>query len=385
MTNDPQNHTQDSNPQPETLRSPRSSEAPQAKLTVASGGWVLILMALICVALVTWAVWPALQYQKNRPPGDNEHIESYGFDLSNLELDRNLTVPALLHRDMMPTMDTATYLSAAEVNALTGRDKYLVSSDRVVGVTINGEHRAYPILLLNVHEIIHDTLGGIPIAVTYNWPCDSVMVFDRRIESQPEPLYFAHSGLAYNSNAIYYDRRPDDVGESLWVQLLGRAVSGPLKGATLRTIDYQLTDWGTWTAAWPQSTVVRRDPQYIKRYEKSSPDTYFLSEDIPFDDHTAPLPETDAIALKARVYAVRRGDQYTVFPLPWLIEQMDDGKPVRLALGEGEIIFDVNIESHTAWVTAQPADAIDGFVHALWFAWHAMHPEAQVYEEISSK
>jgi len=359
---------------------PRDSKQQDVKLTVAGGGWVLILMAFVIVALVAWAVGPALF--REMPPGDNKNIESYGFDLSNLELDRNLVVPALRHRDMVPVMDTAVPIRADEVAAIDGRNKYLVTSDRVVGVSIDGAHRAYPILLLNVHDIIHDTLGGVPIAVTYNWHCDSVMVFDRRIEGQDGPLHFAHSGLAYNGNAIYYDRRPDMADESLWVQLLGTAVSGPLKGVELRALDYQITDWGTWRAAHPETTVVQRDPEYIRRYKKASPDTYFQSSEIPFEGHIAPLADGEAIGLKDRVFAVQHDGRTTVFPLPWLIEQRDDENVTRVKLGEGELVFDIDVDSRTAWVSAAPDDLIDGFVHALWFAWHAMEPESVVYASV---
>ena len=44
---------------------------------------------------------------------------------------------------------------------------YLQPSDRVFGVSINGEHRAYPLRIINAHEMANDTLGGEPIALAY--------------------------------------------------------------------------------------------------------------------------------------------------------------------------------------------------------------------------
>jgi phosphatidate phosphatase APP1 len=59
------------------------------------------------------------------------------------------------------------------------RIKYAVSTDRVIGITVNGESRAYPLKLMNVHEVSNDTLGGVPIAVTYSPLCDSAVIFNR--------------------------------------------------------------------------------------------------------------------------------------------------------------------------------------------------------------
>ena len=44
---------------------------------------------------------------------------------------------------------------------------YILSDDRVFGVSINGEHRAYPLRIVNAHEMANDTLGGEPIALAY--------------------------------------------------------------------------------------------------------------------------------------------------------------------------------------------------------------------------
>ncbi len=44
---------------------------------------------------------------------------------------------------------------------------YLNPDDRVFGVSINGEHRAYPLRIINAHEMANDTLGGEPIALAY--------------------------------------------------------------------------------------------------------------------------------------------------------------------------------------------------------------------------
>ena len=49
----------------------------------------------------------------------------------------------------------------------TGQADFLESSDHVIGVRIGKESRAYPIKILNWHEVINDTLNGVPIVVTF--------------------------------------------------------------------------------------------------------------------------------------------------------------------------------------------------------------------------
>src|SRR5262245_58043846 len=157
--------------------------------------------------------------------------------------------------------------------------KYMVGSDIVIGVAINGEARAYPMHVIYVHQIINDTLGGVPIAITYEWLSDSVVVFDRRPPGSGEPasgartadtavahrsedgrpLEFHHAGLVYNSNLVMYDPNEkrtsasDPVygagGESLWSQLLGAAISGPAaaRQARLTIVPCELATWADWS------------------------------------------------------------------------------------------------------------------------------------------
>ena len=52
--------------------------------------------------------------------------------------------------------------------AVTPQDAwYMIPSDRVFGISINGEHRAYPLRILTPHEMVNDVLGGEPIALAY--------------------------------------------------------------------------------------------------------------------------------------------------------------------------------------------------------------------------
>lgn len=62
--------------------------------------------------------------------------------------------------DGIPDLQFAPTLTPAEAD-------YLDPRDRVFGVSINGEHRAYPLRIMNPHEMANDWLGGEPIALAY--------------------------------------------------------------------------------------------------------------------------------------------------------------------------------------------------------------------------
>ena len=48
-----------------------------------------------------------------------------------------------------------------------GAESKMDPVERVIGVSINGENRAYPINLMSRHEIVNNTVGGKAIAVTW--------------------------------------------------------------------------------------------------------------------------------------------------------------------------------------------------------------------------
>ncbi len=273
---------------------------PAAKrgLSFRDGGWVLIGAAILFLAILTWALAPAVLRLASRPPGDGKTLESYKFNLSNLRLPGIAAIePAMLYRDMVPTLDApVAILTADEVVARSAtREKYLVEDDSVIGVEIGGEARAYPISALHVHELIHDELGGVPIVVTWHWPSASPVVFDRRVGG--EVRQFGVSGLVAGGNQVLYLRNEDGSvgGEPLFSQLLARSITGPEE--TLATIPCRFTSWPTWLNAHPDTTVAGRDEDLKKRYKHGDPTAYYVSGGLIYD---TPVPE-DGPAAKSPV------------------------------------------------------------------------------------
>jgi uncharacterized protein DUF3179 len=127
------------------------------------------------------------------------------------------------------------------------RDDYFV-----VGVELNGESRAYPLNMLSRldRHVLDDTLGGQPIAVTWCGLCESPVVYSRRVAART--LTFFVSGNLRGENLVMKDVETG----SEWPQMLGEAIEGPLEGESLERIPAVWTDWKTWRAEHPETTVV---------------------------------------------------------------------------------------------------------------------------------
>jgi hypothetical protein len=298
---------------------------PRRLLTFRSGGWVLLLAASLIVVILLITVGPALRRLSNRPPGDGKDPATYGFDLTPSLVPREEIVAAQLHRDLLealvepPVMDGQAVATFNEEH----RGKYLVSHDRVVGVQVGDEARAYPLVVLASHEIVNDQLGGKLIAVTYNPLCDSAVVFDRTIGG--EAVEFGVSGLVYNGNLLMYDRRPEMLGESLWCQLQARAVTGPAAaaGRVLSLIPAQLTHWGDWLSRHPGTTVLAPEEAALARYQPqyASYEGYFVSDELLFP--VDPPPPATGPPAKTPCVIVFAGERRRVYPLSLIARRAD--------------------------------------------------------------
>ena len=303
----------------------------RVRLDFRSGGWVLLLAGLLVVGIVVWqffVIWPTL---KDRDVHAFSRAETYGFDLSNCLVERDLLVAAGpdLPRDGMPVpLNPPTVAASAYTpGSKLGGVKKLLAADRVVGLSIGGEARAYPLWILAWHEIVNDTLGGQPIAVTYSPLCDSAVVFDRRLGERT--VEFGISGLVFNSNLVMYDRDAaksgvnDETrgaadgaagGESLWSQLQFRAIAGPAagRGEELTILPAAVTTWDSWLALHPQTDIMLPMPGRGRLYKRDAYLGYFANEHLIFP--VRPLPPTGERELKTRIVAVREDGAWHVEP-----------------------------------------------------------------------
>lgn len=129
-------------------------------------------------------------------------------------------------------------------------DEEWQDEELVIGLELNGDVRAYPVRLLSLHEIVNDTVGGQPVAITWCPLCFSAIVFDRNVAGKE--LTFGVSGFLYFNNLVMYDHRSN----TLWSQMLGEGIKGAFRGERLDIIPSLMTSWADWKEQHPDTLVL---------------------------------------------------------------------------------------------------------------------------------
>ncbi|MFQ5794370.1 MAG: DUF3179 domain-containing protein [Candidatus Bipolaricaulia bacterium] len=174
-------------------------------------------------------------------------------DLSNVrylaELDLNLLASGGPPRDGIPSVDLPRLISPEEAAT------WLEDNDLVIGLRFNGAVRAYPVNILNWHEITNDILNGIPVVVTYCPLCNSALAFVAP-EINGQIAQFGISGRLFKSDLVMYDR----VTGTFWSQIEALPIVGPLVGRVgkLHQVPVDIIPWGLWQAENPETMVMDR-------------------------------------------------------------------------------------------------------------------------------
>ncbi|RMF21720.1 MAG: DUF3179 domain-containing protein, partial [Bacteroidetes bacterium] len=192
-----------------------------------------------------------------------------GFTLSNLLIPESEIHHGGPPRDGIPAIERPRFVAPEEADFLNERDL-------VLGVVWNGIAKAYPIAILDYHEIVNDDFGGEPVAVTWCPLCGSGVAFRAEVDGQRKT--FGVSGLLYNSDVLLYDRQT----ESLWSQIRMQAVSGPESGKTLELIPTLRTTFGHWKTLHPQTLVLSPKTGFQRNYAASPYGDYPLTPGIWF-------------------------------------------------------------------------------------------------------
>lgn len=318
-------------------------------------------------------------------------------------------------KDGIPSIDNPRYVSVAEA------DEWLAEIEPVIFLQIGNDTRAYPLQILTWHEIVNDTVGGIPVAVTFCPLCNTAIVLERTVDGRV--LDFGTTGRLRYSNLIMYDRQT----ETWWQQASGEAIAGELTGKELVFRPAAMIGWGEFKMNFPQGKVLSRETGFSRPYGTNPYAGYDDINSSPFLYRGPRTPDTlpavarvltvdldgEAVAYPYEVLQsvgvvndVVGGEAIVVFWQPGVASALDavriaesrdvgaaaaysrllDGQTLTFVY-ETERILDKNtgsewdvfgkaIAGKLVGKQLQPIVAINHF----WFSWAAFKPQTRIYQ-----
>ncbi len=176
-------------------------------------------------------------------------------DFTKHSIDYAEIVPAGVPRDGIPAIDAPRFVGVDAASVFVSPD------DPVLSLHLDGAAKAYPLSILMRHEIVNDTLAGVPVAITYCPLCNSGIVFERSVDGAT--LDFGVTGNLRFSDLLMWDRQT----ESWWQQLTGEAVVGELTGARLTMLPAAIVSFAEFAGAHPHGEILTRDTGYERDYD----------------------------------------------------------------------------------------------------------------------
>ncbi len=308
------------------------------------------VITILSTLLITFA----LSFSLQATPTKN------GFDLTGSLIPINKILQGGPAKDGIPSIDQPKFVSANQAT-------FLKNSDRVIGIGIKGQYRAYPINILNWHEIVNDKIGNRSITITYCPLCGTGVVYDAMINGKV--LKFGVSGLLYNSDVLLYDRQT----QSLWSQILSKAISGKQKNTSLTIISSSHTSWQQWKKQHPKTLVLSNDTGYQRNYSHSPYGDYDRNQATYFPV----AAKSKRYHPKERVLGITINGIHKAYPFAELALSKTTSINDQIAGKSLHIKFD--LANRDGNITDSRGNIIPS-INSFWFAWYAFHPDTKVYK-----
>jgi hypothetical protein len=274
-------------------------------------------------------------------------------------------------KDGIPSIDKPKFQPVAKISNLA-------DTEPVVGLRIGDTFKAYPLRVLIWHEIVNDTVAGVPVTVTFCPLCNAAVVFDRRLDGKV--LDFGTTGKLRNSDLVMYDRQT----ESWWQQFLGEGIVGEMTGKILKVLPARLESWASFKKRAPGGQVLVPNQPGMRPYG-SNPYTGYDSLPRPFlyagemPDGVQPLSrvvslgkkdQAWSLALLRRKRELRVGDNTVIRWTPGQNSALDSS-----SIADGKDVGNIIVQRKTsAGLTDVPY-----FVDFA-FAFHAFFPDAPIHK-----
>lgn len=271
-------------------------------------------------------------------------------------------------KDGIPPIDTPKFAPVGDVTDIG-------KTEPVVGLTIKGQTVAYPVRLLIWHEIVNDTVAGVPVTITFCPLCNAAIVFDRRLDGKV--LDFGTTGKLRKSDLVMWDRQT----ESWWQQFLGEGIVGEMTGKRLKILPSRLESWANFKARAPQGKVLIPNSDRMRDYG-SNPYVSYDSSPLPFL-YNGEMPK--GVAPLGRVVSL--SDKSQAWSLDFLRKRgnvkLSDGTVLKWEPGQSSALDTEFIHDgkDVGNVTAQRNGEDIAYFVDFAFAFHAFYPNATLHTQ----
>jgi hypothetical protein len=271
------------------------------------------------------------------------------------------------NREYDKTDETCNCIPAADNPEVSSAEDatWLKDSDIVFGVVVNGEARAYPRRIMEVREMVNDTLGGRDLGIPYCTLCGAAQAyFTDQLPAGVERPVLRTSGLLIRSNKVMYDI----TSHSVFDTFLGTAVTGPLlkKKIKLKQASVVTTDWGTWKKEHPKTTVL------LERYALGRDFDFRNNRDA--DGPIFPVGDVDPrLSVHEDIIgAITKSGKPVAFQRSKALVALKQGKEIKFE--------NIRLVLDAGGVKAVDANGNDlGSHQAFWFAWSQFHPKTELW------
>lgn len=278
-----------------------------------------LIVLVVAIGLFAWRAWKLKDMSTRSWPELQGGIydEAVRFGGMDYLVPPNEIFDSGLGKDGHPRL-----IDPAVTDVLS-MDERLIDDVRGIAVEVNGVHVFYPFQILNWHEVIHDTVAGKQLLVTYSALTGSAVVYEPFVDGTERR--FGDAGKVYNNASLLYD----DTSNTLWNQTSGQAIAGDDAGKKLTIYPSIVMRWDEWREAHPDGLVLSDDTGYVREYGRHPYGGYETSVGVFFPvNHLT----TGILPLKDVVYRVDQGERVGIFSQRYLGFQ----KEPNLTLGEGE-------------------------------------------------
>jgi hypothetical protein len=248
----------------------------------------------------------------------------------------------------------------------SAEDATWLADDAIIfGVSVNGESRAYPRRIMEVREMVNDTLGGRDLGIPYCTLCGAAQAyFTDNLPAGVERPVLRTSGLLIRSNKVMYDVTTHSVFDTF----LGKAVTGPLaeRGLQLEQASVVTTTWRDWKAAHPDTTVLV--------------EALALGRDFDFRngrDANGPIFPVGDVDPRLSVHE----DVIGIVTASGTPVAFQRSKAFAALQNGQDIVFEnVQLKLDAGGIKAVDANGADlGSHQAFWFAWSQFHPNTELW------